>query len=93
MSRENTDLENKFLAQTASKRLITIVVGSIATYIAVGVFAIGAFSFFLTVPLVLAALLYYWFQHRPLLSKLSIISAIAFVLFGCWRILTLFFSY
>ncbi len=93
MSHGNTDLDSQFLAKTASKRLISLVIGSVAAFFAVNFLAIGAFSFILTVPLVLAVLLYYWFQHRPLLSKLSIFSAIAFIVFGCWGILALFFSY
>ena len=83
----NNDLESKFLAQTGSKRLIQLVVGSVAAFFAVGFLSHGAFSFFVTTPLVLSALLYSWFRHRQLLSKPSIIAAIVFTLVGCWGII------
>lgn len=86
---DNNDLESKFLAQTASKRLIQLVVGGVAAFFAVGFFAHGAFSFFLFGPLVLIGLLYSWFQHRQLLSKASIVSAIVFLLVSCWGIIGL----
>ena len=87
---QNNNLEREFLAQTASKRLISLVIGGIAAFFALGLIAPGAFSFFVSAPLVLIALLYYWFQHRELLSKISIIASIAFLLFSCWGFIALF---
>ena len=84
------NLDEQFHAQTASKRLISVVIGGIAAFFAVAFISVGAFSFFLTAPIVLFALIYSWIRYRSLLSKSSIIASLAFLLFSAWGFIGLF---
>ncbi len=84
------NIEQQFHAQTASKRLISVVVASIGIFFAVAFFAVGAFSFIATAPIVLFMLIYSWIRYRSLLSKSSIIASLAFLLFSAWGFIGLF---
>ena len=89
----NNDLERDFLAQNASKALLSAVGAGVGIFFGASLLvAAGAFTFIVTAPVVFSLLAYSWLRYRHRLSKKSIIAAIAFLLVSCWGILSLFYT-